>query len=300
VPRDSVFSSRAVLVTRPSARDLLIAEHGTREQAVFALGDTVDFAELDDKADQETVARQMVLAAIPSAWRRAEIDRSDLDRFLFTADDVILVVGQDGLVANVARFLNEQPVIGFNPDRHTSSVLARHAPDQAAALIAQVECDQIVSEERVMVSAELDDGQQLTCLNEVFVGHQSHQSARYRLSAFGQEERQSSSGVIIMTGTGATGWGRSIHQAHRSRLALPDPDEPTLAFYVREAWPSNETATQLVEGRLSATTPLKIVSELPSQGTIFGDGIETDRLTFAYGHSVTIRVAERRLHLVIS
>ena len=33
-----------------------------------------------------------------------------------------------------------------------------------------------------MVEAVLDDGQSLLALNEVFIGHQSHQSARYRIA----------------------------------------------------------------------------------------------------------------------
>jgi len=57
-----------------------------------------------------------VLGAIPSDWRRARVDRADLDRFLFEPEDVVVAVGQDGLVANVAKYLTGQPVIGCNPD----------------------------------------------------------------------------------------------------------------------------------------------------------------------------------------
>ena len=41
-------------------------------------------------------------------------------------------------------------------------------------------------------------------------GHASHQSARYLLRCPGGSEHQSSSGIVVTTGTGATGWGRSI------------------------------------------------------------------------------------------
>ena len=34
---------------------------------------------------------------------------------------------------------------------------------------------------RTMVEAKLDDGQTLLGLNEVFIGHRSHQSARYEI-----------------------------------------------------------------------------------------------------------------------
>ena len=58
--------------------------------------------------------------------------------------------------------------------------------------------DQLLDLDRV--AAEADDGQRLLALNEVFVGHTSHQSARYRVTFGDAEERQSSSGVIVATG----------------------------------------------------------------------------------------------------
>jgi len=73
-------------------------------------------------------ALQTVSAAIPGGWRRGAVERSDLDRFLFEPEDVVIVVGQDGLVANTAKYLSGQPVIGVNPDPGDGmGVLVRHA-----------------------------------------------------------------------------------------------------------------------------------------------------------------------------
>jgi hypothetical protein len=149
-----------------------------------------------------------------------------------------------------------------------------------------------------MVEAVLDDGQRLLALNEIFVGHQSHQSARYTLAAGEASERQSSSGIVVTTGTGATGWGRSVSLERHSTLPMPAPEEPALAFFVREAWPSVTSGATLTEGRLEGATPLAVTSEMNQGGTVFGDGIETDRLEFGWGRRVEIRVADQRLRLV--
>jgi hypothetical protein len=144
-----------------------------------------------------------------------------------------------------------------------------------------------------MVRARLDDGQELRALNEVFVGHRSHQSARYGLTVGGASERQSSSGLIVTTGTGATGWAKSINQG---RLELPGPVAPELAWFVREAWESPVTGAALTAGVLAPGAEVTVTSEI--DGVVFGDGIEEDRLALDWGQRVTIGAAEQRLRLV--
>ena len=109
---------RAVIVTRPSELELLVQRHGTRAQARFYLETRGQKLEALDATDQVLrLARHEVLAAIPAEWRRVLVSRAELDRFLFEPEDVVLAVGQDGLVANVARYVGGQPVIGVNPSR---------------------------------------------------------------------------------------------------------------------------------------------------------------------------------------
>ena len=85
--------------------------------------------------------------------------------------------------------------------------------DELRDLLVDTYGNEIVDMHRRLVQNNtLDDGQTLLALNELFIGHHSHQSARYTISTGDNEERHSSSGVIVSTGTGATGWARSIHR----------------------------------------------------------------------------------------
>jgi hypothetical protein len=154
-------------------------------------------------------------------------------------------------------------------------------------------------QERTMVAAQLDDGQTLTALNEIFIGHASHQSARYTITAAGHTERQSSSGVIVATGTGATGWAASIHVERRSDLPLPTPEQRDLAYFVREPWPSGTTGTSIEQGILGCDDRLVITNELGHGAVLFGDGIEADRIRVDWGQTIRIHVAERTLQLVV-
>lgn len=291
-------SPRAVVVHRTTELDELVSRHGTRGQAEFFLASRGRrLADLQDRHDRTADALATVSRAIPVDWRRASVERSELARFLFGPDDVVLVVGQDGLVANVAKYLDGQAVIGIDPlPGVNAGVLVQHQAAAIKALLTELTKGASGFLHRTMIEAVADDGQVLRALNEVYVGQPTQQTARYSLSALGSAERQASSGLIVASGTGATGWAASIHRAQRSTLSLPAADAPAAAFFVREPWPSPTTGTSLTEGLLAEPLELTIESDTL---VAFGDGIEDDRLILAAGQTVRIGVSQTSLHQVV-
>ena len=293
------LAPRVVVVHRRTELDGLLDRHGTRGQAEFFLrsrGRTLDSAQVAH--DQDGDALQVVSTSIPEGWRRGGVEREDLHRFPFDDGDIVVIVGQDGLVANVAKSLNAQPVIGIDPRPGINpGVLVRHRPDVAEQVMAAASKGQATIERRTMVQATLDDGQTLIALNEIFVGHASHQSARYSLTSPGAHngERQSSSGVIVATGTGATGWCAA---ERGGQLRPPTPTEQSLVWFVREAWPSPATGTTRTDGLLDIQEQLRVIAEGENL-VVFGDGLEADRLQTTWGQEVTIGVAAQHLHLVV-
>jgi NAD kinase len=291
---------RAVVVHRRSEYDELIGRHGTRQQAAFYLrGRDRSIDVVAERHQRLRSALHLVGTAVPRDWRRAEVERADLARFVFGPEDVIVVVGQDGLVANVAKYLDGQPVVGLDPDPgRNAGVLVPHRPEASGDLLRAAVAGGGSIKERTMIEAVADDGQLIRALNEVYVGHPSHQSAIYQLVASdGRRERQSSSGVLAGTGTGCTGWLRSAWQERHSVLPLPAPDDRALCWFVREAWPSPATGTDLTEGLLADGESLGVVVE-SDQLVCFGDGMEADLLVLSWGQRITIRRSDRRLRLV--
>ncbi|MEU9129384.1 NAD(+)/NADH kinase [Kitasatospora sp. NPDC048540] len=296
------LAPRAVLVHRRTEYEELIARHGSRGQAAFFLatrGRSPD--EVEQRHHLARAALAEVAAAVPLEWRRCRVERADLDRFLFTPEDVVVVVGQDGLVANTAKYLSGQPVVGIdNEPGRGLGVLVRHRPADAARALRAVGArgGENRLEERTMVEAVADDTQRLLALNEIYLGQPNHQTARYRLSpAGGEEEAQASSGVLVGTGTGATGWCRSAWLERRSTLALPDPTASAVAWFVREAWPSPLTGTGQVQGLLADGDRLALTVE-SDQLVAFGDGVESDALRLTWGQTVRVGVAVERLRLL--
>ena len=293
---------RVVVATRKTPLTLLLERHGTHLQARFYLKSRgQDLAEYERAHQRFEAGLQSVLQAIPPDQRRVRVDRADLDRFLFAPDDVVAVVGQDGLVPNVAKYLSGQTVLGINPDpERYDGVLCQHPPGAMSQLLAWLETGEgkFRLQRRIMALALREDGQRLLALNEVFIGHRTHQSARYRLRLGSRNERHSSSGIICATGTGSTGWARSIAR-QRSIEDLPGPEDPRLAWFVREPFPSVATSTSMDFGYLKGEEKLIVHSEMGEDGVIFADGIEADRLEFLSGHQIEVGLSPQTLNLLV-
>lgn len=295
------LAPRIILVHRRSELEELIDRHATYGQAEFFLRSRGrDIAAVQARHDAVEAALGAVAAAVPDGFRRATVERSELDRYLFAPEDVIVAVGQDGLVANVAKYLRGQPVIGVDPEPGINAgVLVPFAPAEAHVQMLAVTRGRAAVSERAMVEARLDDGQTLLALNDVYVGSPGHQSSRWVLTDPERgEERQSCSGLIAGTGTGSTGWISSIAADRGVADQLPNARSDDVAWFVREAWPSRATGTVLTRGVATPERPLSITAQSDLL-VAFGDGIERDRLSIDFGQRLTLAPASTRLRLVV-
>jgi len=288
---------RAVIVHRRTELDELMDRHVTRGQVEFFLASRKrSLADVQARHDRITQARRDVVNGLPNDWAVATVERADLDRFLFASEDVIVIVGQDGLVANVSKYLTRQLVIGVNPEPGINpGVLVRHDPAQGLELLLDSQSAKVVN--LATVELRTDSGETLVGLNDIYFGQQTHQSARYVLTVPSGTERQSSSGIIIGTGTGSTGWCASL--AHdRGIDELPELTDARLAWFVREAWPSPATGVELTAGLLAPEQKMTI--EVQSDELVaFGDGIEDDRVRVSWGQSVEVGAGPSPIRLAL-
>jgi hypothetical protein len=237
-----------------------------------------------------------------------------LPNFLFAETDLVVTIGQDGLVVNTAKYLRGQPIVAANPDpARFDGVLLPFRVPQVSQVIANLLAGRSQMRSITMAEAVLNDGQTLLAFNDLFIGAQSHISARYQIT-FGQaSERHSSSGLIVSTGAGSTGWLSSMFHmaagvAHFATGANPgiDParlrfgwEEPQLLFVVREPFASRTSQAGLVAGVIPAGEALLLESYMPDHGLIFSDGVEADYVAFNAGAIASIRVATQKTNLVV-
>jgi NAD kinase len=305
---------RLVIVVRPTRLDELLARFNTREQARFyveSLGG--DFADYVAEHARYEAALAETERALDEIGRVHRLKRAHVPSYLFGPDDVVIALGQDGLVANTLKYLDGQAIVGVNPDpARWDGVLLPFVPKDVGKAVREHVAGTRSLREVVMARATLNDGQVLHAVNDLFIGPRSHVSARYTLAIAGREERQSSSGIIVSTGLGSTGWLRSLYAGWAgmsaglsgARPTLPgdgrfDWDAPELRFCVREPYPSKWSGAELVYGVVDRQHPLRVASLMPENGVIFSDGIEADCLAFNSGAVAIIGVADRRGLLVV-
>jgi hypothetical protein len=223
--------------------------------------------------------------------------------------DLVVTLGQDGLVANTAKYAGSQPIVGINPDpARFDGILLPFTATEARSAVAQALEGRAATRQVTLAEAVLGDGQSILAFNDLFLGARSHVSARYRLRAGDREEVQSSSGVLVSTGAGSTGWMSSVFNmaAGVARFTGGSSGAPMrlewedtrLLYAVREPFRSRHSAADLVAGMVEPGEELVLESRMPSGGVIFSDGVEADFLDFNSGAVASIRAAGRRAVLV--
>jgi NAD kinase len=327
--------NKIVLVTRPTRLAELVVRFNTVSQARFYIehqgADFQDYLREDTAYHHALILVQSVLAQL---GRVQVLDRGFLPNFVFGPQDIVVTLGQDGLVANTIKYLQGQPVVGVNPDPDRwEGKLLPFKISELSRIIPEVFARKRPTKSVTMAKASLNNGQSMYAVNDLFIGPKSHGSAQYTIHCGTACEAQSSSGVIVSTGMGSTGWLKSllagaaaITQSAGAVLAQPvvarsvskaelhrNPgrrenlnlrtefawDANYLVFTVREPFPTHLTGASLVFGRVAPETPLRLESQMAENGVIFSDGVEKDFLEFNSGAQAVINLAERKGVLVV-
>ncbi len=302
---------KIVIVTRKTRLEELIERFNSRGQAKFVIeragGDFSEYVREDEayRASLEGIRRSLDLGL-----KLQVVERRLVPTFLFTEKDVVVTVGQDGLVANTAKYALDLPIVAVNPDpERFDGILLPFAPREAAGAVRAVLNGKARAREVTLAEAKLADGQRLLAFNELFLGVSSHVSARYRLRVAGREEPQSSSGVLVSTGAGSTGWLSSVFNMAAGVAALAGGklgarptlawEDPRLVYVVREPFASKHSKATLIAGTVEGGSEIVLESLMPSGGIVFSDGVEADFLAFNSGAVARVRAAAQHAKLVV-
>lgn len=308
------LNQKYVLIKRNTRLQDLIIKYNTIDQAKFYIEHMgIDFDDylLEDRIYQ--AALRDCQESLSSLGRIQLLSREFIPNYLFSPSDIVIVLGQDGLVANTLKYLENQPVVAINPDpKRWEGVLLPFKVEDLKKILIDLSQNKRNIKEISIAQATLNTGQVMYGVNDLFIGQRTHVSSRYHIKHGLKAENQSSSGIIVSTGLGSTGWLKSVIAGasktmegflHQQPMTLMDTKIPwhtdELVFAVREPYPSIRTGVNLVFGRISNQKPLIVQSQMPENGCIFSDGIEVDFLEFNSGIEAKIQLAKKKGQLVV-
>jgi len=297
-----------VLVTRKTRLQELVERFNTWPQAKFYLEhNQVDAKDYLDEHDLYQAKVRQAEQFLKKTGLFQKLERTMLPGYRFHPTDIVVVIGQDGLVANTLKYLDGQPVVALNPDPgRWDGKLLPFSVDDLSGVVRQVLHNDWACRKITFAQAGTNDGQHILAVNDLFIGPKTHQSARYRINWDDRAETQSSSGIIVSTGFGSTGWFQSILAGAMAVSGTNGHplengfawDEQRLQFSVREPFPSRTTGIDLVFGEITQEKWLEIESMMPENGVIFSDGIENDSIAFNSGTIARIGLSKKRGQLV--
>ncbi len=307
----SVFD-KIVLVTRKTRLEELIERFNTRAQARFYIEHAGgDFSAYVLEHDAYQRSLETVRRSIETGLKIQVMDRALVPTYLFSRSDVIVTLGQDGLVANTAKYVSGQPILAVNPDvERFDGILLPFQPSGLRPSLERTLARRAQLRAITLAEAKLKDGQRLLAFNDLFIGASTHVSARYSIRYGERRENHSSSGIIVSTGAGSTGWLSSIFNETSGILSFlggapvkpvrMEWEEERLLFVVREPFASRHSQTAIVAGAVLPGAPLALESHMPTGGVIFSDGIEADHLDFNSGAIANIGIAPEKANLVVA
>jgi len=301
---------QAIIVRSKTRLEQLIERFNTKAQARFYMERSgMDFTIYENEHENFYRVLDQLTDMVNVFRKHKVLDRSFLPNYIFTQQDLIFVLGQDGLVANTAKYVNGQPIVAVNPDEGTyDGILLPFTMQTVNEIIQKILKNDFKTGSVTMAKAQFSDGQSLLAFNDFFIGPKTHTSARYTLQFNKQKETQSSSGIIVSTGAGSTGWmssvfnmvkGISSYYHHYDEFQMKKNwSSNSLIFAVREPFLSKTTSTSLCFGEIMDKAILTVESLMPDNGIVFSDGIEADAVQFNSGTKVTISIAKEKAILV--
>jgi len=299
----------AIIVKNKTRLETIVERFNTKAQAKFyieRLGG--DFEDYVIEHDTFHASLNKIQSQLSTTIKNKVVERTFLPNYIFTENNIIVVVGQDGLVANTAKYSKGIPMIAVNPDvKRYDGILLPFDTTNFIYGIENILTGKFQFQTMRFAEARLNDGQKLLAFNDLFIGASSHISARYKISYNQKTEEHSSSGLLVSTKAGATGWLSSVFNMAYGVTSMFEKDikpqrpklkENDLLFAVREPFKSLKTQINITAGLLRGQNSLTIESLMPAHGVIFSDGIESDFLKFNSGTIATIGLADEKARLV--
>lgn len=212
----------------------------------------------------------------------------------FKGKDLIISIGGDGTVLNTSHYmLDETPVLTIKSTEGSTGALCEISANNFENALKKILNGDFKIEKWTRAEGRFGK-RKVFALNEIYVGTRfSPSMARYELMRKDKSELQMSSGVVITTGTGSTGWYSNIPVIGKAF----SKDAKELHFCVRE--PKAAANYTMLQGALLPGEVLTVKSKMNVDGCISFDGDVGKRMyPFKIGDVLEVQISGKPLYVV--
>ncbi|MDR3303519.1 MAG: sugar kinase, partial [Treponema sp.] len=155
------YENRIVIITRETRLSQVLETQNTMSQARFYLNRLgADFGEYEAEHTRYKDAVRETRRNLDELSTVQILERKYLSNFIFAPSDIVVVIGQDGLVVNTLKYLDTQAVIGVNPDpSRWDGVLLPFTTADAATIAEETITGKRKFRDVTMAKARVQNGQ---------------------------------------------------------------------------------------------------------------------------------------------
>lgn len=223
------------------------------------------------------------------------LERNELTRKLVRNADLVISLGGDDHFKYVSHFLENEVIAGINSDTFSSEGNLCYFTDAADVLAAIKGKFTVENWTRLQASVNGEKVQKATgdySLGEYVEQFMSSYAIEYR----GDKEEQKSSGVMVMTGAGSSGWGGDeARYLHPEGIAFPRTAR-IARFIVKTPHHGKYSGLTMLEGVIEAGEELIVHSLNKRQGIVAVDSLEN--YEFNRPRTAVIKISETPLRVL--
>ena len=222
-----------------------------------------------------------------------EIDGEKLSPEDIRGRDMIIAIGGDGTMLRTSSYIVNENLVAINADMKESEGALCNLNEKNIEGLEQILRGEYSTLKRTRAVVHIN-GKRLRelALNEAYIGKMNEfDTAHYIINFEGISEEHRSSGGIVATGSGSSGW---YHSAQGERFKH---DAEELRFLVREPVKGRVFRPTILQGVIGKYEKISFISTRDYGGVIALDGYKV--YDFNNKDIATVELSEKYLHVLI-
>ncbi len=254
----------------------------------------VDYEYILQSHERQLQSRALAKEIFPNALI---IQKDNLTKENIKKVDITIALGGDNHFQYVSHFIENELILGVNSDFLSSEgVLLSGTTNNLELISNRCNNDDYIIEKWTRINVIINKKQVTRATCDIFVGEaERHLTSRNIIFYNGLTRQQKSSGILITTGSGSTGWYNSASR-FIDEEPIFDPKSKYAKFIVTEPYKGSLTDYSLIKGKIDNDKILKINSLNSNNGRVIADSLEI--FNFNRGNFLEVEISDTPLNVL--